>query len=200
MLTWSLHFPFTSDQVHPPFVSLTILTFTASSSDVGDQDIHHLIRHSHSTRLCVCDRVGVYLLMERKWNSIAIIKHKSEQCSRYPVLNYLTNVSSGTFLAWRMNVYFLWTFLEMTNLRLNSKNHYWWNIYYITSHELAKCKEPLPNIPCDSHMGGKVGFGKICCNRINVTADISLLLSLSSSLDSHPCLLKNEELWYFIFI
>lgn len=55
------------------FVCLIILTFTASSCDVGDQDIHHLIM-AFPFNQTTCDRVGVYLPLERKWNSIAIIK------------------------------------------------------------------------------------------------------------------------------
>lgn len=45
-------------------------TSLASSCDVGDQDILPFLRHSHSTR----SRLGSCLLLERKWNSIAIIK------------------------------------------------------------------------------------------------------------------------------
>lgn len=52
---------------HSPQIKFAHLSFTASSCDVGDQDILHFIWHSHSTRLC--DRVGVYALLERKWNS-----------------------------------------------------------------------------------------------------------------------------------
>lgn len=70
-LTWSLHFPFTSDHVRPPFVCLIILTFTASLRDVGDQDIHHSIWHSHSTRLHV---IGWGFTRYWKGNDIAIIK------------------------------------------------------------------------------------------------------------------------------
>lgn len=57
-----------------------------------------------------------------------------------------------TLLAWRMNVYFFYelTALEMTKisgqtLKLISKNHYGWIIYYITTNELAECSEPLPD-------------------------------------------------------
>lgn len=52
-----------------------------------------------------------------------------------------------------MNVYFFYYLiaLEMTKisgctLKLNIKNHYGWIIYYVTTKELARSSEPLPDI------------------------------------------------------
>lgn len=63
------HCTFCSPQIK--FAPLFI--FLSSHSDFhcihvwcrGDQDIHHLLWHSHSTR-CVCNRVGVYLLLGKE--------------------------------------------------------------------------------------------------------------------------------------
>lgn len=82
-----------------------------------------------------------------------------------------------------MNVYFFYelTALEMTKisgrtLKLISENHYGWIIYYITTNELAKCAETLPDnsVPvltlCSSMR--KISFGAVKY-RLNLTAKIS---------------------------
>jgi len=71
MSIWTLHFPFTSRSSRLTFVCLIILTFTASSSDVGDQDIHHLKWHSQSTRLRVWRGGGGGLPGHLKGNGLA---------------------------------------------------------------------------------------------------------------------------------
>lgn len=62
-----------STHLRSSFALLLFLIFTASSRDVGDQDIHHS-NTAFPFNQTACDRVGVYSLLKRQWNSIAIIK------------------------------------------------------------------------------------------------------------------------------
>lgn len=90
MSTWSLHF---SIHLRSSFAHLGL---------PNHSDFHCILTRCRGTKTfttrymafpfnqTACERVGVYLPLERKWNSIAIIESWwSEQCSRYPVLNYL---------------------------------------------------------------------------------------------------------------
>lgn len=126
--TWSLHFPFPSDQVLLAFVCLIILTFTASPSDAGDHDVHHLEWHSQST--IPRDRRATGKEMEKLSNNRA-----EQQVPSLKLLNS-TFPKKTLWARWRMNVYFLlltecpWKDL---NLRLNTNSTVKTTIYCVTT-------------------------------------------------------------------
>lgn len=85
---------------HSPQIkfALIILTYTASTCDVGDQQDQHLPLDMAFPFNRLCDRVGVYLLLEKIWKSKAIIRsYSTKQCTRYTVLNYEFSLFNKTF-------------------------------------------------------------------------------------------------------
>lgn len=138
---------FTSDQVCPILFSIYIHASSlrlSSSVDVGDQDIHHSIQHSHSNRPHALKGGGLHTT--GKENGIAIIKkniYRSKRCSRYPVLNYFRE----DFLGMKDECLFLfmnclcndsgWTHKQ-------SKKPLWMD-YLFCKHESAGWVEPPAN-------------------------------------------------------